>query len=236
MGVPLQVALVEGVDGDQASGEDEQAEAEKDGRHCGAQPGAGVDGGEEQRQEEIEVLFDGEAPGVAEGGAGVVLDVEDVLPGEGVEGMPANAYLEEDVEVVGWPDLEDAAEKEAAGAQGAGLDELLDEQAADEEAAEDKEEVYAHSTELFAEILEGAGHGVGDGDGEEVDLHDGKDGEAANEVELDDPVGVRWAAGGSRPSDGTGFYDRVHLPRLSGKGCPTGRTVAAAAAGVVREM
>ena len=200
-------------------GPDEDGEAEAEGGL------AGFLENEEEGPDEVELLFDGEAPEVKDlegrgDGAGEIGEVGHVLEEEGedadaaergLEGSREGGSGEEDKEgeEIEGKDAEGAAGVEVAGP--VGFAEGVPEDAGDEEAGEDEEEGDAGPAgfeDLGLEADEGVGRAVA---AAVVEKNDGEDGEAANSIEGGDMLLVAGGEGvGVAESAGTwmGFSDR----------------------------
>ena len=179
-------AGVGGVEGGEAVGGEDEFEGDYDRRERGhAQEevtGGCMDAagdGEEQGEEEVGVLFDGERPHLSEG-TDVVLDVEEIAAEIVERGVVAEDQIEQEDIILG-PDFQGSADEEAGAVGVATEGPLFDEEAADEEAAEDEEDVDADPAGVPGAKGEDGEREDGAG-GVEVD--DEEDADAAQEVEL----------------------------------------------------
>ena len=136
--------------------------------------------GEERNEQQVGVLFYGERPCMGDA-ADVVLDVEQIAP-ELMNRAMAREQVGEEEDVVLWPDLEAATNEEALAVNFAILLPFLDEETADEKAAEDEEYVHPSPAEVTKAEPEKGSHEDGFG---RVEVHDHEDGDAADEVEFD---------------------------------------------------
>jgi hypothetical protein len=98
--------------------------------------------------------------------------------------MFANDYFSEDIKVVGGLDFQATTKKKALGPDGSGAFVLLQEQPADEETAEDKENVHARLTLEVSGSLHGSKNRVADRRQAKVMRHDHEDGDRSDEVQL----------------------------------------------------
>jgi hypothetical protein len=162
---------------------DEHGKEEAGAEQCDGTPAARCEEEDHRGEGEVEVLFDREAPGVSEAGGEVVLNVEQVLPEEAAEGADVDERGDQEEDVVSGPDLEGAALEEAEGVDAAGAMPFLHHEAADEEAAEDEEDVHTGPAEAFDAIEDVRGD-------EQIvravveDEHQ-ENGDPADEIELD---------------------------------------------------
>src|SRR5262249_12956560 len=167
---------------------------------------------------EIEVLLDGEAPRVSRVGE-VVLQVKD--PGEHArERRPEVAVrVDEGVlqeitgekHVIRRPDLEPPAEKEPAHVDPIVGAQLLEQEAADEKAAEDEEQIDPRPADAAPDQRDRSHPAVSAGRGLHVPADDEEDRHRAEDVELDRttrPCGRRAARRRGRRFDG-----RLHATR-----------------------
>jgi len=135
-------------------------------------------------QQQIEMLFDGQAPRMLERGACIVLNIQQVLPYEGLQGVSVQNDLEQKVEVIGRPDLQHSAYKKPADLNLPGSGDLLDEQAADQETAEHKKQIDSHPADPVSDKGPGPGKWVVGLQFDGVKTYDQKNGESANPIEL----------------------------------------------------
>ncbi len=135
------------------------------------------------------MFFHGKAPGLRNGGAEVVLHVREILVQEGAGRVAAGQHMEQDQGVVGWPDLEDAADDKAPRIHAAALRVLAQQQPPDQEAAQREEQVDPFAPEVLERILDQGDPLAAGADRVEVHSHHGNDGQPANKIEFDGPAG-----------------------------------------------
>ena len=124
-----------------------------------------------------------------ETGGDVVLEVEEVLPEEALERADVDDRGNEEKEVVAGPDFERTAFYKRAESTLPVRAAIFDEKPADEEAAEDEEDVDAGPAEAFDAVEDGRGDEEVVA-GAVVEDEDHQDGDAADEIEFDFTPGV----------------------------------------------
>jgi hypothetical protein len=105
--------------------------------------------------------------------------------------MLPSYHLDEQVGIVGRPDLERATHEETSDLNMLGLEQLLDQQAADEKPTQDEKQVHADPAAPLEEPFESHSERVVGRNGLEVKLHDRQNCEAAHEIELVYPLDAR---------------------------------------------
>src|SRR5580658_3150132 len=101
---------------------------------------------------------------------------------EGVQGMLADDHLDEDIKIIGRPNLQAATKQEPLGLNCAGALVLLQQQAAHEKTAQDEENVNARLPHEIARRLQSAKHGMANGRQSKVMRHHHKNGDPSDEI------------------------------------------------------
>ena len=169
---------------------------------------------EHQRQHEIEMLLDRQAPRMAAGRAEIILDVEQVreqIPGVGTPCVGQQAQRGEDgqVQVIGRPDLEAAADQEPADVQPAPRPQFMEEEPAHEETAQDEEEVDSRPAEPMPRPRDSVQRTGLFGREDRMPAQDQEDRDPPEDVELDQARVRSWGPS-LFPSEGA--YPGVATP------------------------